>query len=75
VELKQRVKHQSFSLPEDLLQRYLKLVSEMTNTTEGIDYDVDLDFIRRIIDKVDVNYKSKYGDMALHEVLKANFVM
>lgn len=51
-------------IADQTLQYYFYLVSEKPNGT------VDLDFLdqNQIIQRVNVNFKDKYGDTALHEV-------
>jgi hypothetical protein len=58
----------TLKLPDNTLYCYLKLVAEKTNTKESADYGVDFQFVKKIITRVDINFKSEYDDTALHEV-------
>jgi ankyrin repeat protein len=61
----QKLKNESM-IKDSTLCEYFYLVSEIPKG-EG---EVDMEFVRKCIDRVDWNGKNKYGDTALHELCK-----
>lgn len=66
-EIKRLKNVKTLKLPGYTLQRYVHLVSEK-ESGQKIDYE----FLESVLNRVDINYKTDYGDTALHEACKIN---